>query len=166
MHAPNFWGIKPLYRHFWKFCSLELMKDINRNSFMPLSTDFNAFRSPKKSVCKFDDFDCPQLYTSSLAVIGNLLKGGRLQEFFVGRGRIQKRWRGVLESVSSDACPKSTTVANAIVETTGGRHWIPPSSNFAIVKVVRTAQSCVPPSPFPSITQSIVIALRFPCHSS
>ena len=60
-HAPNFWGIKPLYRHFWKFCLLELMKDINRNSFMPLSTNSDAFRSSKKSVSKFDDFDCPQL---------------------------------------------------------------------------------------------------------
>ena len=29
---------------------------------MPLSTNSDAFRSPKKSVCKFDDFDCPQLY--------------------------------------------------------------------------------------------------------
>ena len=47
MHAPNFWGIKPLNHHFWKFCSLELMKDINRNSFMPLSTNSDAFRSPK-----------------------------------------------------------------------------------------------------------------------
>ena len=62
MHAPNFWGIKPLNRHFWKFCLLELMKDINRNSFMPLYTNSDAFQSPKKSVCKFDDFDCPQLY--------------------------------------------------------------------------------------------------------
>ena len=61
MHTPIFWGIKPLYHHFWKFCSLEFMKDINRNLFMPISTNSDAFRSPKKSVCKFDDFDCPQL---------------------------------------------------------------------------------------------------------
>ena len=60
--APNFSGIKPLYHHFWKFCLLELMNDINRNLFMPLSSNSDAFRSPKKSVSKFDDFDCPQLY--------------------------------------------------------------------------------------------------------
>ena len=60
-HWPNFWGIKHLYRHFWKFCSLELIKEINRNSFIPLSTNSDAFLSPKKSVSKFDDFVCPQL---------------------------------------------------------------------------------------------------------
>ena len=42
------------------------MKDINRNSFMPLSTNSDAFWSPKKSVCKFDDFDCPELYEQGL----------------------------------------------------------------------------------------------------
>ena len=35
---------------------------------MPLSTNSDAFRSPKNSVCKFDDFDCPQLYL----YLGNL----------------------------------------------------------------------------------------------
>ena len=63
--------------------------------------------------------DLGKLYTSSRAVLGNLLKGGRLQELYAGRGRIQKRWRGVLESVSSDACRKSATVATAILENWG-----------------------------------------------
>ena len=47
-----FWGIKHLHCHFWKFCSLELIKEINRNSFMPLSTNSDAFQSPKKLVSK------------------------------------------------------------------------------------------------------------------
>jgi len=59
---PNFWGIKPLNHHFWKFCCLELMKEINSNPFMPLSTNSDAFWSPKKSVSKFDGFVCLQLY--------------------------------------------------------------------------------------------------------
>jgi len=41
------------------------MKGINRNPFMPLSTNSDAFRSPKKSVSKFDGFVCPQLYMIS-----------------------------------------------------------------------------------------------------
>ena len=64
--------------------------------------------------------DLGKLYTSSRAVLGNLLKGGCLQELFVGRGRTQKRWRGVLESVSSDACRKSAIVSPVILEMTGG----------------------------------------------
>ena len=68
-HTPNFWGIKPLYCHFWKFFSLELMKDINRNLFMPLSTNSNAFQSPKKLVSKFDDFDCLQLYPAKMMTV-------------------------------------------------------------------------------------------------
>ena len=59
--------------------------------------------------------DLGKLYTSSQAVLGNLVKRGRLHEFFVGRGRIEKRWKGVLESVSSDACCSNC----AILETTG-----------------------------------------------
>ena len=34
--------------------------------------------------------DLGKLYTSSQAVLGNLVKRGRLHEFFVGRGRIEK----------------------------------------------------------------------------
>ena len=36
-----------LYLHFWEFCLLELIKEIKRNSFMPLSTHSNAFQIPK-----------------------------------------------------------------------------------------------------------------------
>jgi len=60
--VPNFWGIKPLKHHFWKFCWLELMKEINSNPFTPLSTNSDAFQSLKKSVSKFGGFVCPQLY--------------------------------------------------------------------------------------------------------
>ena len=91
MHAPNFWGIKPLYRHFWKFCSLELMKDINRNSFMPLCTNSDAFQSPKKSVCKFDNFDCPQLYKAliqMLRTITRLDKIAALHRIFLKKGML------------------------------------------------------------------------------
>ena len=35
---------------------------------MPLSTNFDAFQSPKKSICKFDDFDCPQLYRTTMMI--------------------------------------------------------------------------------------------------
>jgi hypothetical protein len=59
---PNYWGIKPLNHHFWEFCFLELMEDINGNLFMPLSTNSDTFQSLKKLVSKFDDFVCPQLY--------------------------------------------------------------------------------------------------------
>ena len=60
-HCPIFLAIKHLYCCFWKFCSLELIKEVNRNSFIPLSTNSDAFRNPKKLVSKFDDFVCPQL---------------------------------------------------------------------------------------------------------
>ena len=59
---PNFPGIKHLYHHFWKFCLLELIKEINRNSSISLSTNSDAFWSLKKLVSKFDDFVCLQLY--------------------------------------------------------------------------------------------------------
>jgi len=61
VHA-KFLGYKTLKSSFLEILLVRIDEaKINSNPFMPLSTNSDAFQSPKKLVSKFDGFVCPQL---------------------------------------------------------------------------------------------------------